>query len=264
MGDATPGVLRYNPALDGVRGIAVLLVLANHFLARGDPNRGLVAIPFKLAQAGRTGVDLFFVLSGFLITSILWETRGNSRYFTAFYARRTLRIFPLYYGCLIVVLVVLPLFGVFRTPEIQPILDNQSYLWFYASNFCPVRLSMGWLHLGHFWSLAIEEQFYLFWPLILSRLSRQGCIRVAIAAILVSLLSRGALQALAAVDKDLAPMAARATFAWTFCRFDGLATGALIALWSTAPDWRRKLCLFVRQPQSLWRIGYGEDCSIGY
>ena len=237
---ATSDVLRHNPALDGVRGLAVLLVLANHFLTRGDPDRGLLALPFKVAQAGWTGVDLFFVLSGFLITSILWKTKDNEHYFRAFYSRRALRIFPLYYAVLAVTLLLLPALSFSRT-AIASILENQAYLWTYTSNFCPARLSHGWLNLGHLWSLAIEEQFYLLWPLLIWRLDRKVCIRVALGAICVSLFARTSLQLLAMKAPEFAPTAARGTFAWTFCRFDSLAMGALIALASTAAASRRRL-----------------------
>ena len=96
------------PALDGLRGIAIILVLLHH-LTIYRPTSGVDAMDRERAVVRLVGVDLFFVLSGFLITGILLDTRGSERYFSSFYARRTLRIFPLYYLVVFLALVVLPL-----------------------------------------------------------------------------------------------------------------------------------------------------------
>src|ERR671910_1052032 len=99
------------PALDGLRGIAIILVLLHHFTFY-RPTAGIDARIGDVVFFFWTGVDLFFVLSGFLITGILLDTRDSKRYFTTFYARRTLRIFPLYYLVLFLAFVVLPKFPV--------------------------------------------------------------------------------------------------------------------------------------------------------
>ena len=102
--------LAHIPALDGVRGVAVLLVLAYHLLWANSHTANRVAFwLLKFREAGWIGVDLFFVLSGFLITGILYDTLNDTHFFRNFYLRRVLRIFPLYYGVLLLVLlVVLP------------------------------------------------------------------------------------------------------------------------------------------------------------
>jgi peptidoglycan/LPS O-acetylase OafA/YrhL len=145
--------------LDGLRGVAVLLVMVCHFGPELPvATRGANALA-RVLSAGWVGVDLFFVLSGFLITRILLAARGSPGYFTNFYARRVLRIFPLYYATLLMVFVVLPWLGVTAAPE--PAASHQAWLWTYTSNLLVARLrSFVFLtpaaNLNHFWSLAIE------------------------------------------------------------------------------------------------------------
>lgn len=160
---------RHYLGLDGIRGLAILMVVFSHFIiVAGDMDS---SHPLqRLLMSGHLGVDLFFVLSGFLITGILIDGKKSTNYFSAFYARRALRIFPLYYGVL--------LFGwlsvVSLTPKDIPRLsgaDSYAWHWFYASN---IGISFKgdwlnsptWVQISHFWSLAIEEQFYLFWPVL--------------------------------------------------------------------------------------------------
>jgi len=164
------------PALDGIRGLAILMVLLCHFSLYGgiDPTTTADWIFYKLTVPLGCGVELFFVLSGFLITGILLDTKSAPGYFRSFYMRRLLRIFPLYYATLFFFYGVLPRFA---TPgeSYQQVLDAQAWDWAYLSN---IRLALdGWWsagYLGHFWSLAIEEQFYLAWPLLVLLFSRRG------------------------------------------------------------------------------------------
>lgn len=151
-------------ALDGLRGLAVLGVMASHLFPGNYPSGGLLIhwAAYTL-MFGARGVDLFFVLSGFLITGILYDSLGDAGFFRKFYARRCLRIFPLYYGVLIVLFAL--------TPWLHLEWHNMQWsLLFYMQNtnlVMPIwdfRLSHG-LELAHFWSLAVEEQFYLMWPL---------------------------------------------------------------------------------------------------
>jgi len=175
-------------SLDGVRGLAFCLVYFQHF-AGGQHIH--IRVLESLRGVGWTGVDLFFCLSGFLITGILFDTRNDPNYFRNFYARRALRIFPLYYLCLAVLAISTPLL------HLQWHLFHLCYL-LYCSNFlnalAPNVNTFGfvpWIDIGHFWSLAVEEQFYLVWPIaILLCRSRRAVIRLCMALVLTSILLR--------------------------------------------------------------------------
>ena len=236
-GDARPaapgGALAHMPAIDGLRGVAILLVLVHHFTppVGGSP---IVHRLLDVAHTGWIGVDLFLVLSGFLITSILLKTRHRPGYFTNFYARRTLRIFPLYYAVLVGLLVVLPAamglpavrgvaaqwFGEV-TRELPRMLDGQAWLWLYGSNLKVALTGERWGPVNHFWSLAVEEQFYLAWPLVVYFASPAGLKRVCVALIVASPVLRGGLL-LAGADSVV-------PYVLTVCRVDALAMGGLLA-----------------------------------
>jgi peptidoglycan/LPS O-acetylase OafA/YrhL len=170
----------FTPELDGVRGVAILLVMVYHsFLILPTPALLIslwLTLPISL---GWSGVDLFFVLSGFLITGILINTKESRNYFSSFYARRILRIFPLYF--LVVFLyfdLALPIahhFGqlIYLTKTFEP------WFWFHLSNWKVAFTNpAGWLE--HFWSLSIEEQFYMFWPLVIFWTPRRRIVYVCL------------------------------------------------------------------------------------
>jgi peptidoglycan/LPS O-acetylase OafA/YrhL len=194
-------------ALDGLRAIAILLVLLYHLTPGRDANHGLRSLHYKLAEIGWSGVDLFFVLSGFLITTKLLEARDGRHRFRDFYKRRALRICPLYYLALTIAFVATPV-----------ALGRQLPFWLYYSNFVN---DAGVPHLDHFWSLAIEEQFYLFWPAVVFLTSGRAARRICIAIIIGAPLLRFALAANGA--------AYAATYMWTPSRADALAMGSFIA-----------------------------------
>lgn len=186
-------------------------------------NRGL----FGWTSAGWMGVDIFFVLSGFLITGILLDTKTSSGYFGKFYARRFLRIIPVYYLVLAVVFFVLPWFMPFNTAGLKTIQHRQLWLWTDLTNigFVVYRkawANSGWLGMSHFWSLAIEEQFYFVWPLFVFFLSRRWLKLACLGLILVSFGFRFFLW-------HADPRSAAMYFP-TPCRLDGLATGAFTAI----------------------------------
>ena len=213
-------------ALDGLRGLAILMVMVHHFAGGIDHGGGGGgggagdAIFARLTGAGWCGVDLFFVLSGFLITGILFDTQGAPGALRNFYARRILRIFPLYYGLLLAVFVLLP------APGARQVGRNQAWLWLYASNigtfFAPGEelFRAGMVQMGHFWSLAVEEQFYLAWPIFVLCLSRETLMKVCGTVILAVVATRLALVGFAFENVAF----------FTPCRLDGLMVGAFLAL----------------------------------
>jgi peptidoglycan/LPS O-acetylase OafA/YrhL len=209
------------PVVDGLRGIAILAVLTYHFALFGIKFGASLweRIYQNIAALGWAGVDLFFVLSGFLITSILFQSRNNANYYSAFYFRRAVRIFPLYYASLAILLLAVPL--VMHHPMLRP--GYQAFAWLYLLNWqmsIPVFAAVTQF-LQHFWSLCIEEQFYLGWPFVVRALERRRLMMVCIAMILLSLCLRVTFQ-LHQMDV--------AAYVLTFCRLDSLAIGALVGL----------------------------------
>jgi peptidoglycan/LPS O-acetylase OafA/YrhL len=184
----------HHPELDGVRGLAILMVMALHFICSQITvaQSRFEHILGRLTGYGSWGVDLFFVLSGFLITGILWDTRGGPHYFRIFYARRTLRIFPLYYATLLVVLVLLPESLLARhAPQALELRELQGWLWPYLTNvYVAKQGAFDMPYLSHFWTLAVEEHFYLVWPFVIGLLSRKSALRICIVASLVALALR--------------------------------------------------------------------------
>ena len=207
------GVIERVEQLDGVRGLAVLMVLLYH---AGQPLLGGFLF--------QSGVDLFFVLSGFLITSILLRTRDHPSYLRLFYGRRFLRIFPLYY--LVLAVFVVGAAVVVRAgwaarvgfPEAANLVHNQAWGWlFQVNNLEAFRGESAFPGLAHLWSLSIEEQFYLMWPLVVLKAPRHWLLRLSLGIAVASMLLRCGLYP--AVGRDMA-------YYLTFTRFDGIALGA--------------------------------------
>lgn len=184
---------RHVPAYDGVRGIAILLVLLYHF-ASSLTVLGLRSPVLNLFDFGWCGVDVFFALSGFLITGILLDTKSSPHYFKSFYARRVLRIFPLYYGALLIVILLRAGFG-------------DAGVWgIYGAPWAPGSLLWPALFLqnaamtlqgtdatgitAHYWSLAVEEHFYLVWPLLIWLAPRRWAIALALLTVAGSITGR--------------------------------------------------------------------------
>lgn len=212
-------------SLDGIRGVAILLVIIYHFSSSLNV-LGITNPVLGLFRVGWCGVDVFFALSGFLITGVLLDTKSSPDYFRNFYARRVLRIFPLYYGSLGVVFLLrlaLPGAGVWGAHD--SLWSPGSLLWpgLYLENFAILLRGSAFTGVTtHYWSLAVEEHFYLIWPLLIWLGSRRQIIFLAISVVIISLLLR-TLSYLHGTDPDL-------VFGLTPLRMDGLAIGAIASL----------------------------------
>jgi peptidoglycan/LPS O-acetylase OafA/YrhL len=220
------------PALDGLRGVAVLAVIAYHVARRFPEPTGPARWLAEPATFGWAGVDLFFVLSGFLITGILYDRLGSRGYFRAFYGRRALRILPLHLSALAALVVGYAAFG---GPRLGPLLESMPWHVAFLTNV-RVSLAESWSAAphgtSHLWSLAVEEQFYLLWPLVVVLVARASpaaprrallwlCLGVAAAAVVMrSTILHGM------------PLAAYTLFP---ARMDALAAGAGVALWVRGP-----------------------------
>jgi len=198
--------LKHIRELDGIRGLAALMVFFHHALYANLESKdwhGPIRSVMDICAYGNTGVDLFFVLSGFLITSILLKDRTSPRYYQDFYWKRSLRILPLYTVCIL---------AAFATTH-----DLKAFLFraFFLANIGPI------FHVassGPFWTLAIEEQFYLIWPTVVRRRSPVKVFYWAIALGLSSFFLRLAFA-----------HAGHHNYSISFLRFDGLAFGAVLA-----------------------------------
>ncbi len=222
----TPGPSSHEgwyPGLDGVRGIAVFLVFTIHY------------VPRILGYIGWTGVIVFFVLSGFLITGGLYDNRNEAHRFRNFYIRRTLRIFPLFYFIWICIFIT----AFFFHERWRPLLVLwPTYLGNYArfiagtSAVDRIWTSRFAFEIGHFWSLAIEEQFYLLWPLVVFRVNdRRTLIRICVAVIVVVLMLRCVLAvALPAHMIELGFL-----YRMPFAQADAFLLGGLLALLMRGP-----------------------------
>ena len=230
----------YVPALDGVRGLAILVVMFCHFVwvvtEYSPPPDKISHLVVEVFKTGRYGVDLFFVLSGFLITGILYDAKQDSHYFRNFYARRTLRIFPLYYSVLFILFVVCPIFVTWNTGGEPQVVHGQRWLWFYMGNMKnsfsgPGFFQQDRLWVGHFWSLAIEEQFYLVWPMIILLLSRTKAMRLCVVMMIVAPLVRLGFLLSWPGERGL-----YASLYFSVCKLDTLALGAFLALAARSPN----------------------------
>lgn len=213
------------PELDGVRGVAVILVLLLHGFAWPMETAmwtGVARWVELATRPGWMGVDLFFVLSGFLITGILLDSAGKPHYFRNFYARRALRILPLYYAVLISIAIC------YRGAHDYVFLSI-----FYLSNMAPI---FGVANIyGPLWSLSVEEHFYLMWPWLISRLKPKYVWGVAAGICVLEPILRG-----------IAYFEGWNVAEYSWFRFDGLAAGALLALFIRSAWYSEK---------RLWNLG---------
>lgn len=208
---------KFFPALEGLRGVAIIAVIIYHNFPYGD------------SLFGWLGVDLFFVLSGFLITSILFRSvnvDSTKNYFKNFYIRRALRIFPLYYLFLFAFLFLFPALGIFNN-EVAEYQEDKYWFLFYTQNWLFTNNLPETSHcLNHFWSLAVEEQYYIFWPIIIIILRKPKYLLMFLIGFLIFLFGfRSFIWNAHYVDFNY-------TNFYTFTRFDGICIGSIIALLS--------------------------------
>lgn len=231
-----PNIRGYLPALSGLRGLAVLMVLIFHFVGNVPPTNLAERAIVGVTNYGAYGVELFFVLSGFLITGILYDSHQHPRYFRNFYMRRLLRIFPLYYGVLILVFIVAPHIAPLRGPTLDYLVHRQAWAWLYAVNiYIAKQGTWSFSYLDHFWSLSIEEHFYFVWPLVVFLLARRPrtLMQVSLATALGAMLAR--------LIGSLMGLSWWTTYTLTPFRLDGLALGAFLAVMARQPGGMERL-----------------------
>jgi peptidoglycan/LPS O-acetylase OafA/YrhL len=225
------------PALDGVRGLAILMVMLFHYNPELNRNNPLEHLAGSVFGFGWSGVDLFFVLSGFLITGILLDSRPAENYFSSFYARRVLRIFPAYYLSLGLFFLILPRIDPGLLGLLPSAHDRWMY-WFYAQNWVGIFRFPGQMLLTPYWSLAVEEQFYLIWPLVVARFAGRKLLAVTAAACGFAVLLRFGCM--------MAGVHAAAIYANTLTRMDSLLIGAACAIAVRDPRLRQQLGRYAR------------------
>ena len=214
MNNQPPAQRAYYPALDGLRGLACILVVVYHLF------------PFfhQYLFFGWMAMDIFFVLSGFLITDILMNTLDENNGLKHFYMRRILRVFPLYYLALIVFLVILPRFEGLST-SFDYYTANSAWFWLFLQNwlliFYPSSTDSA---LNHLWSMAVEEQFYLLWPLLVALVRKP---RRLLAILIVLLIAFSAFRFVLWI-RQIEQLSYFSFF--TFTRFDGIIIGCMVGL----------------------------------
>ena len=203
------------PALDGLRGVAIIAVIIYH------------NFPYGNSLFGWLGVDLFFVLSGFLITRILMKSIQQSPKIGVlknFYIRRALRIFPLYYLFLFVFLFLFPILGIFKD-EVMEYQEDKWWFIFYMQNWLFTNNFPENSHsLNHFWSLGVEEQYYILWPIIIFFVRKPKKLIVILIGFLILLFIFRCIFWNAQLSNF------NYTTFYTFTRFDGIIIGSLVAL----------------------------------
>lgn len=214
------------PELDGLRGLAILFVLLYHYVSLVPGKMPLLQGIFAMCWSG---VDLFFVLSGFLIGGILLDVKESPNYFKTFYVRRVFRIMPLYYIWIGIYFVIAVFVGNLETWRSVPI-----YVLFLQNSTKINHADLGTAWLGHLWSLSVEEQFYLIIPLAIRFLERRRLVLLLCLAVVTAPLAR------VLFHQHLTTHPA-AQYILTICRADALAMGVLLAVVWKNELWKAKI-----------------------
>ncbi|MFN8413294.1 MAG: acyltransferase [Anaerolineales bacterium] len=252
----------YIKELDGLRGLAVLLVIAYHIFSKAAYfiDHPLLLFISRLTAVGWVGVDIFFTLSGFLITSILLKVKGQPGYFKNFYARRTLRIFPLYIVGVSAIIVLMSsnsdvISAVHNLIKALPFFVFYTQNWLMVFSGIPVRA-----YLGITWSLAVEEQFYLLWPWVVHYFEQRKLIYMALGFILVSMLFR-------AVGVFLWKNTSQAVdffYYSSFTRFEEAMIGSVLAISLTYEDLKKKISQYAFPLFTASLVSFLFLCLISY
>jgi peptidoglycan/LPS O-acetylase OafA/YrhL len=271
LGDSTRtsnliGSRRHYAALDGLRGVAILSVMLYHFTGGYNGANPALRLWSFIADAGWMGVDLFFALSGFLITGILYDTAQAEDKIKNFYARRALRIFPLFYAVLFALLLLTPVLHFhWRAEHLFYFFYLTNVAVLFAPNFQPPSQ---WINLGHLWSLAVEEQFYMLWPFIVWRVRQ----RITLLWVILSVLIAGPLLRALLLAEGMNSVAMSRLL---FTRADSLLFGGGVALLVRGPlanriPAQRILITSASLLALLLLLAHGPDatspwiCTIGY
>lgn len=240
------------PELDGIRGLAILAVLSYHIFKRADDltSSNMIHAITSVVRVGWAGVDIFFVLSGFLITSILLKAKGSPNYFKNFYARRILRIFPLYYLFVPILFVLLPYLDADLSTYTRTLWP---YFMLYLQNWVYAFPPEPSLFLVVTWSLAVEEQFYLLWPALVLLLDRKKLAFFCLGIVLFSFVIRIIL--IAFNNPAASFYATRFIYYASLTRLDSLAAGALVAIAFQSVAWKTYLSKYAG-----WCLGLSLVC----
>jgi len=251
------------PQLDGLRGIAILLVIVWHYVVCQLPPSHAAWIevlnksPLSISWSG---VDLFFVLSGFLLGGILIENRASGSYFKPFFIRRFCRTLPLYYMVLVVFVLITSL-GLYRSGKFDWLFADPFPLWSYATftqgffmltlgKFGPTWLSVGW-------SLAVEEHFYLTLPFVIYFSAPRSLPWVLLGLILMS-------QALRFLVVYVFASHAHANFFLMPCRADSLLAGVLVAWASRNPQFGARIASNIKRFYGILAVLFAGVALLAY
>lgn len=233
------GTLDYRqrfPALDGIRALAVTLVFAAHYGGGGTNGGPILKVLDSIRKRGGVGVDIFFVLSGFLITGILYDTVQDRKYFQRFFARRSLRILPIVYLLFFLIAILTPIFHyewkwkhAFFLVYLGNFFGNADFSLY---EFRSLNHPTADIQIGHLWSLCVEEQFYICWPIIVYFVrDRIKLLWTSAILCVLTLLCRVAMVHLA--TPEMAELWIVRTLPF---RFDALLFGAILALLLRGPS----------------------------